>query len=542
VSICNTNDCSFEANSSGKCGLHCDKGKYQYDRLHGVLEEFYVCLGHYIYDELNDTQKKDLDEVYAEVTPGGFPSDKYKVLLELLAIDGSVNTIKETLSESVMNLGGIVFPTRDPRDRFDYIKLLMLFDGLHFDTSTFHLESMKLSKQKVFFQDCIFVNDWSIHSFSVLIDVVNKTIFQNCLFHGVVSTSTEEHSRDILIIEGDLFDDCEFKDAIFIRRGEFKASLFNNSTGYSHDLKHLHISGVNFVDRFILNNLKIELLEIKDVDFEEKVELKENVISETSIRNVNFSKLFDAYKTQFKRFKLSKCIFNDFSGFEKCEFGAQGEKNEFPAEFEYATFLNFTNFRKAIFHSGLDLEHSNLKEAPNFLGATINEEKTNRETFRIIKHSFDKIGNHLEANNYFALEMKKYKSELKQQVSSESYPKALFNWTIGLFGKNAPTRWEYLIYKVNEIFSAYGQSYVKPLYIMIMLSLFYTALVCWAGHDQAFKELLDVSLLNSVVKQIPLYSKLLTIKGLEFASFLYHIMFVSALWHFMVAVKSKTRR
>jgi uncharacterized protein YjbI with pentapeptide repeats len=539
---CAIDGCSLDSSLSGKCALHCDKGKYQDDRLNGILEDFYVCLGHYIYSELNDSQKKDLDEVYAEVSPVGFPSDKYMVLFELLAIDGSVNTIKETLSESVMNLGGIVFPTRDPRDRFDYIKLLMLFDGIHFDTSMFYLESMNLSQQKVFFQDCVFINDWSIHSFSVLPDVVSKTVFQNCTFEGVISTSSEEHSRDSLIVENHLFNDCKFKDAIFIRRGEFKASPFNNSTSYSHDLKSLHITGGKFLDRFILNNTSIQLLEINNVEFDGKFELKDNVISEAAIRNVNFNKLFDAYKTKFKRFKLSKCIFNEFSGFEKCEFGDENKDEEPPAEFEYATFLNFTNFRKAKFYCGLDLEHSNLKEAPNFLGVSINEKQTNRETFRIIKHSFDKIGNHLEANNYFALEMKKYKGELKKQVTSETYSKALYNWTFGLFGRKAPTRWEFLIYKVNEIFSAYGQSYVKPLYIMILLSLCYTTIVYWVGHNQVIKELFDVSLLNAVVKQIPLYSKLLTIKGLEFVSFLYHIMFVSALWHFMVAVKSKTRR
>ena len=508
---CSINGCSFETRSNDKCALHCEKGNYQDDRRNDVLEEFYVCLGHYIYDELNDVQKEDLDHVYAEVTSGGFPSDKYMVLLELLNTDGSFNTIKETLSKSVMHLRGIVFPTREPRDRFDYFKLLMLFDGIHFDTSKFHLESMKLPKQKVFFQDCIFINEWLIHSFSVLSDVVSKTIFQNCTFYGVISTSPEEHSRDTLVLDAHLFNDCEFKDAMFIRRGEFKVSPFNNSKGYSQELKFLNIIGGKFAKRFILNNLTIQRVEIKDVEFEGKVELKDNFISEALIQNVNFNELFDAYKTKFKRFKLSKCIFNEFSGFEKCEFGDENIDEELPAEFEYATFLNFTNFRKAKFYWGLDLEHSNLKEAPNFLGVSINEKQTNRETFRIIKHSFDKIGNHLEANDYFALEMKKYKMELKAQVNSETYSKALFNWTFGLFGRKAPTKWEFLIYKVNEIFSAFGQSYIKPLYIMILLSLCYTAVVCWVGHNETFKEILNISLLNAVVKQIPLYSKHLSL-------------------------------
>ena len=87
--------------------------------------------------------------------------------------------------------------------------------------------------------------------------------------------------------------------------------------------------------------------------------------------------------------------------------------------FEYVTFLSFTNFRNTTFYSGLNLENSNLKEAPNFLNIDINPKFTNRETFRIIKNSFDKIGNNIEANKFFVFEMNKYEEELKKKPMSQ---------------------------------------------------------------------------------------------------------------------------
>lgn len=43
-------------------------------------------------------------------------------------------------------------------------------------------------------------------------------------------------------------------------------------------------------------------------------------------------------------------------------------------------------------------------------------ERTDRETFRIIKHSFDAVGNHIEANKYFAHEMQACRRELRKDA------------------------------------------------------------------------------------------------------------------------------
>lgn len=83
------------------------------------------------------------------------------------------------------------------------------------------------------------------------------------------------------------------------------------------------------------------------------------------------------------------------------------------------TFLSFVNFRNATFNSGLDLENANLKEMPNFLNVKLLSNNTNRETLRIIKHSFDKVGNHIEANKYFSLEMERHKNDMAGESWSQ---------------------------------------------------------------------------------------------------------------------------
>ena len=264
------------------------------------------------------------------------------------------------------------------------------------------------------------------------------------------------------------------------------------------------------------------------MEFEGKVELKECDIKYTLISNVNFKSLFDAYKTKFNQFKMNRSIFDDFSGFEKCEFGCVGSTSLEKIEFEYVTFLNFTNFRKAKFYSGLDFEHTNLKESPNFLNAEINYKNTNRETFRIIKHSFDKIGNQIEANKYFALEIKKYKEELKAKNG---------------FSAEKAVLW------LNESISNFGSSIFTPLSLMLVTAIIYYFLILGYENNYVYKiyeplneYIISISKnLNALAKGIPPYGRFLK-EGMEFVTLIYHIFFLTFTWHFIVAVKRCTKR
>ena len=305
---------------------------------------------------------------------------------------------------------------------------------------------------QLFFQDCTFLNDWSIHSYSIIEEVISQAIFQHCNFQRSVISALPENSIDKLEIKNHLFNDCTFKCQVSFYRGTYLKSIFSNSEKYIQKISELKIENCEFEEGLSLNKSEVDTLIIQNMVFEGKVDIKECVIRYALISNVNFKSLFDAYKTKFNQFEIKQSIFDDFSGFEKCEFGCSTNISLKKIEFEYVTFLNFTNFRKAKFHNGLDFEHTNLKESPNFLNAEINYQNTNRETFRILKHSFDKIGNQIEANKYFALEMRKYKEELKTKK--------------GLSAEKA-------VLWLNESISNFGSSIFTPLFLMVVTAIIY---------------------------------------------------------------------
>ena len=508
--ICSQNNCNLPAMYNGECALHCNKSDYQTDRINGKLKEFYDDLEHHIRKNVlknsPEEQKKEKE----------------------IASDKSAQENLSTKKQKIIHLRGIKFPERDPRDEFDFFKLLRQFKGIHFDDSTIYFGSINLPNVQLFFQNCIFLNDWSIHSFLMIEDVTEQTIFQNCDFQKSVISASPENSIDKLEVESYLFNDCTFKCQVIFHRGTYLKSIFFNSEGFIQKISNLHIENCEFKGRLLLNQSKIEVLKIQNMEFEGKVELKECDIKYTLISNVNFKSLFDAYKTKFNQFKMNRSIFDDFSGFEKCEFGCIDNTSLEKIEFEYVTFLNFTNFRKAKFHNGLDFEHTNLKESPNFLNAEINHKNTNRETFRIIKHSFDKIGNQIEANKYFALEMKKYKEELKAKK--------------GLSAEKA-------VLWLNESISNFGSSIFIPLFLMMITAVIYYFSILGYENNYLYKiyEPLNEYIIcianigNAFAKGIPPYGRFLK-EGMEFVTLIYHILFLTFTWHFLVAVKRCTKR
>ena len=508
--ICSQNNCNLPAMYNGECALHCNKSDYQTDRINGKLKEFYDDLEHHIRKNVlknsPEEQKKEKE----------------------IASDKSAQENLSTKKQKIIHLRGIKFPERDPRDEFDFFKLLRQFKGIHFDDSTIYFGSINLPNVQLFFQNCIFLNDWSIHSFLMIEDVTEQTIFQNCDFQKSVISASSENSIDKLEVESYLFNDCTFKCQVIFHRGTYLKSIFFNSEGFIQKISNLHIENCEFKGRLLLNQSKIEVLKIQNMEFEGKVELKECDIKYTLISNVNFKSLFDAYKTKFNQFKMNRSIFDDFSGFEKCEFGCIDNTSLEKIEFEYVTFLNFTNFRKAKFHNGLDFEHTNLKESPNFLNAEINHKNTNRETFRIIKHSFDKIGNQIEANKYFALEMKKYKEELKAKK--------------GLSAEKA-------VLWLNESISNFGSSIFIPLFLMMITAVIYYFSILGYENNYLYKiyEPLNEYIIcianigNAFAKGIPPYGRFLK-EGMEFVTLIYHILFLTFTWHFLVAVKRCTKR
>jgi len=442
---------------------------------------------------------------------------------------------KNTFSNKLIVLSHIIFPEHDERDDFDYEKILKQFTSIHFNYCEFHTSNLDFPDIQCFFQDCDFHKYWTLYDYKVLKNK-DDVIYQCCTFmKDVYVYSAEDKDMSFPIFHESQFDyGCEFKGEVRFNDTKIKKPLFNtNQNSYSATslfIKSLIFNNCTFEQPFKLNNYKIDYFSCTDTVFKNKskFEFKKNEVGEFELLNTNFKSLVDCYKTEFKSFKVKKSIFEKFIGFEQCKFG-QEKKNSNVALFQYATFLDFVNFREAKFHNGLDLQNANLKEYPNFLDIYVEPKSTNRETFRIIKHSFDKVGNIIEANKYFAYEMKKERENTS--IKDDLNKKIMLN--------------------LNYWISNFGQSWIRPLILILIVAIFHTLLIY--GMDSKIFQVINpsnpiydflkwiVDFSNDLAKNILPFKKPL-IEGKEFISLVFLVIYSTLIYNFIVAVKRITKR
>lgn len=449
-------------------------------------------------------------------------SDFYKIRFEFYE---ALRKYLETKgSQDYFCLERFIFPRPDTQSSTNYLKLLHN-RNLHFKDCIFLSNNLDIESAHCFFDNCTFNNYWSVHDVKVL-ENTNGVLYQQCEFNGSVNAYTSD--RGSARLESPLFNDCTFNDGIEFYNTTFASSVFKNTNTESLTIKSLKIENCTFEEKFKLNKCLFESVLFKDSFFEKKVEFKNNTVQTLRVTNTNFKNLADFYKSTFGDCFLFKSIFEGFVGFEKCKFGeCSASAGDKPSTFKYVTFLNFLNFRSATFKTGLDIETVNLNEAPNFLNATVEKRNSSRETFRIIKSSFDKINNYIEANKYFALEMSKYREELK--------------------GK--PLTQEKLVFFLNEKFSNFGQSYLRPLLWMLCTSMFHFFVVKGYENNTLYtinsklSELLAPTFcfINQLAVNILPFSKFLK-SGMEALSILFYIVYASLVWLIIVAIKRHTKR
>lgn len=514
---CIVDECSLDSfKDKSECALHCDKHDYHTDSNNGVLNPFFQDLINLIacYPFTYTDQTKDVNIATFR---------QY-----LLSSISHTKQLSKFAKESIIVIQNVKFPERDQRDRYDYLQILSKLGAIHFINCEFSSSSLALSDVKCFYQDCQFNRNWYIFNLPILANV-DSVLYQSCIFHGYVSSSSDDRDQEgKYVIDISLFNNCFFKNKLEFSRVEFKAPLFNNTNAFNTEIKQFQLTDCIFQEKYILNDCKIDEFFAEKCIFNSKFEFKSNYLQDFIINDSNFYKLVDTFETKYEKFSIRKSIFSDFVGFEKCQFGlTQEESNPNISTFAYATFLSFVNFRNTAFHSGLDIKNINLKEPPNFLNLKLNSKNTNRETFRIIKNSFDKIGNNIEANKFFVLEMKKYKEELN----------------------NTNEYQEKLILFLSEKISDYGQSYLKPILWIVISSIIYTLLVNGYDHNTLYKIFpsinsviaLIANLLNSVASNILPFSKILK-KNMEFISLVFYIIFTVLIWQTVVALKRHTRK
>ena len=417
--------------------------------------------------------------------------------------------------------------------------------------------------KKSFFVDCVFIKDfyfYNLYSDESTIKLKDEYIFFECTFEGNVSIRKEKLNLKVEV-NRKLFCNCIFKKDIIFLGVVFKEDVFLNADFYdligSEDtlsvesarcINKITIEDCEFENGFKLNGvdlskckervpidnfftLSINYLVVIDSKFNDKLELKNCKVDSINFDNSNVEKVFDAFESKFEKAYFYKSIFSDFAGFEDVNFGSEKEKDnkELLTVFKYVTFMDFSSFRGAKFSSGLDFSKTNLKDTPNFLDVDVGFKNTTRETFRIIKNSFDDTGNNIEANKFFVEEMKAYRRELKSKG---------YSW----FSR--------LILFLNRWISNFGSNYMLPIGWLVASIFIFSEIIDW--HSSFFIENkyfwnsgfdnLSIKANNFAKNFLPLSRFLVGRSGIEFISLLFYILFAVLTWQIIVAVKRHTQR
>lgn len=527
---CSVHNCNNNVfGSFDKCALHCPKGEYQSDSLSGLLLEFSKLLNKYIVAQLINvfTSVGNLSRV--SFISSLNTSNKF-------LFEHAINpTLTGILRNEVLYLFGIHFPMRKPQDTFDYFKFFKIFKGVYFDECFFYLNRFSdIGETEVFFEGCVFKSYFEIHPMNLLSDK-SKSLFDSCTFEDNCEIGA---SQDKNTFEVALFSGGGFKKYLNVKKVVLKKEAFTDS-----DTKLLYINDYFSIeesiieDRFILNKTTIKNLVIAKSLFKSKVELKGDIINDVSIVDSNFDGILDCHGSIFEKFQMIQATLNNFVIFEKVIFGKENTyTTEYETRFIYTTFTNFLNFRETIFYSGLDIKKINFSPdfQPNFLEAKVPSQNTNRETFRIIKKSFDELGNHIEANKYFSEEMKAYRNEINSD-------------------KNKADFWTRTVVNLNYEISNFGQNYINPIILLFLFSSVFTSINTLHGIIYEFLAkyvyncvpcLEDLSnWVNRLAKNImPFSSFLEKSEGIEFISLIFYIIFSILIWQIFIAVKRKVIR
>lgn len=221
---------------------------------------------------------------------------------------------------------------------------------------------------------------------------------------------------------------------------------------------------------------------------------------------IDFSLLSNAKAVSF-----NNCIFNndiefcnqkfqDSFLFEECTVNSN-------IKFQNIIFLGVTSFIETTFNKKVEFIHSRSEDLflfnstkieeividntffnseSNFLDMKNKDEKDlkaenikNRETARIIKHSFEKLNNIIEANKFYALEMEKRKEELSIDIEK---------------GKNI---FEYFIFHIHKFSSEHSTNPLLVLFWILIISLFYSYCYDFLEKKDFYVECFDEKYLKS---------------------------------------------
>lgn len=532
MNICEIESCDNEVyEKENECLLHCAKDKLSITDNHTFYKIFSFQLIDYIYKQMVESGD-------------GYAINNKQGILKALDPKKTKPNRDDTahLNESIISFTLIDFPSMPIDCQYNYIEILNKLKHIKFHNCKFwisewgNVNNIDVNIPKVLLYDnCEFKNEWFFEAFQLRKVINELQQYFECKFNDRTTfhPSIISNSKDVVMPK---LSKCSFEKELKLIGVDTGEVICINQGEEHTSISQLAIYNCNFNNNLIINNCSIEnfYLNNSEIGTNSRFEFKNNNIKSLFFNRSNFYGLVVAFNSYFRQFKILQCNFQDFTDFEHCGFGEFGNENpKLCTSFSYVTFHNFVNFRNTFFFSGLNIETANFKEYPNFLNTRIGFANSKRETFRIIKYSFDKIGNHIEANRFYVLEMKKYKQELWKLKPKEH----LLH--------------EKIIFLINEKTSNFGESYIRPIISIIFVSIIYYSLKIGYEHNYLYQiyppanEYISLisGVFNAFAKNIwpHIHQKFLH-KGMEFISLCIYIINTSMIWLTIVAIKRKTKR
>lgn len=581
------------------CALHCSDEEVEYSYISDYLEDFSNLFMKNLFENIINNRFYKVGKDRKVIPDYELKDFKYSNLMD-----------DDFLIERLGELDIVIKDIRFPKEysgislSINYTSLVKKIGRIKFKNCYFYNFSF-IGAYNSYYEYCYFNDRLNIHPFPHVVDKEggDSLVYRYCkctFFEDVIvcASYTDEMYCNV-------FDSCNFKKSVLVKNLKFKKNLFRfpnpllildtysaTNTTFRPNKKFnkvkscykiekltikkcifeesLKINGfdVDDIAKFKLHGLDFKIedlvckdLRILDTKFKSKLEIKNRVVKNFRFENSNVEKVFDSFESKFEKSYFYKSIFTDFAGFEDVQFGSEQEKGnkDFLTIFKYVTFMDFSSFRGAKFSSGLDFSKTNLKDTPNFLDVHISPENTDRETFRIVKNSFDDTGNKIEASRFFVKEMNAYQRELIKTKDKEvRHIKNLKNSgkknEVKLY-KNSKSyksskraRW---VFNINSFISEFGSNYMRPISILFFLAIIYTSITLW--HEWYFKsheyfmswkwfDFISKPLNEFAINILPFRIFIKDRSGIEFISLIFYVLFAILIWQIIVAVKRHTQR
>ena len=164
-----------------------------------------------------------------------------------------------------------------------------------------------------------------------------------------------------------------------------------------------------------------------------------------------------------------------------------------------------------------------------------------RDTFRQLKLVNDLQGNHIHANRFYSLEMKEYKKELNEKFrikgKDNKYKVLWYKFT----------NRDYWVFKISEISSDFSNNWLKPLILLLFVSILFFSLSSMVENANKFS--FDLKTFNFS------FWKSNFIKFIEYSNFfntkakgniviwiIHRIISLYLIYQFIIAARRQTKR